>query len=96
MRIAAALLLLIGTVSAASSQSAGSTPVMTCAEAKGMVQSQGAVVLHTGPTTYDRYVSSSGFCFHGQTIKPEWVRTADTSQCFVGYRCAQPDLDNGR
>jgi len=32
------------------------TQNMTCAQARGLVASQGAVVLRTGPGAFDRYV----------------------------------------
>jgi len=67
---------------------------MSCAQAAGLVRARGAVVLHTGPTTYDRYVSGPGQCEGDQNTAPAWVRTADTAQCFIGYRCQQFELDS--
>lgn len=61
---------------------------MSCAQAQGLVASQRAIVLNTGPLTYDRYVGSSGSCVVGETLDPAWVPTADTAQCPIGYRCA--------
>jgi hypothetical protein len=69
---------------------------MTCAQARGIVVSQGAVVLRTGPTTYDRYVRASSFCARGETVSPAWIRTTDAAQCPVGGVCRQADLDNGQ
>jgi hypothetical protein len=82
--------------SAALAQSAGSTQGLTCGQAAGTVRARGAVVLHTGPTTYNRFVSGPGYCTHEETTEPAWVQTADSAQCFIGYRCRQSDLDNGR
>jgi hypothetical protein len=62
---------------------------MSCAQAQGLVASQRAIVLNTGPSTYDRYVGSYGSCTVGETLDPAWVPTADTAQCPIGYRCAQ-------
>ncbi|WP_377035455.1 hypothetical protein [Microvirga sp. GCM10011540] len=72
------------------------TQAMSCNEAAGLVRSQGAVVLHTSPTTYDRYVSGPGMCLLDQTTEPAWVRTADSTQCFVGYRCRAIELEIGQ
>lgn len=96
MRAALSLLLVLGTGSAALAQTSGSTQAMTCQQAAGLVRAQGAVVLHTGPTTYNRFVSGPGFCTRDQITEPAWVGTADTAQCFIGYRCGQSELDNGR
>jgi ribonuclease BN (tRNA processing enzyme) len=69
---------------------------MTCSQAAGLVRSQGAILLHTSPTTYDRYVSGSGGCMRDQFAEPAWIHASDTTQCFIGYRCRQNELDNGR
>ena len=63
------------------------TTNMTCAAASALVSARGAVVLGTGPHTYDRYVAHPGFCDRGQGYDPAFERTADSAQCFVGYRC---------
>jgi hypothetical protein len=60
---------------------------MSCAQASGLVNSGGGVVLSTGPFTYDRYVSSGRICGTSEITEPAWVPTSDTQQCFVGYRC---------
>jgi hypothetical protein len=60
---------------------------ISCAQASGLVNSGGSVVLSTGPYTYDRYVSSGRFCGTAETTEPAWIPTVDTQQCFVGYRC---------
>ncbi len=39
----------------------GMTRDMGCDQAAGLVAKQGAVVLRTGPTTYDRYIRHSSF-----------------------------------
>jgi hypothetical protein len=92
--VAAPLLILTG--GAAFGQTAGTTQAMSCNRAAAVVASRGAVVLHTGPTTYDRFVSGSGACAVNQLTEPAWVRTSDRAQCFIGYRCRDTDLDNGR
>ena len=83
----AAVLLLVATSVDAWAQSHPSTLRMSCTQAQGLVASQRAIVLNTGPVTYDRYVGSYGYCERGETIDPAWVPTADTAQCPIGYRC---------
>nr|WP_279306495.1 hypothetical protein [Microvirga solisilvae] len=75
---------------------AQSTLSMTCAQARQVVASRGAVVLNTGPTTYDRYVRDASFCDRSTTTQPVWVRTADTVKCPIGSVCRSVEIDNGR
>jgi hypothetical protein len=63
------------------------TRAMSCRQASALVQARGAVVLTTGPDLYDRYVRDGGFCARDLTTEPAYVPSADTPQCFVGYRC---------
>ena len=77
-------------------QSGPTTLAMTCAQAAGIVASQGAAVLRTGSTTYDRYVRDGSFCALQETARPVWVRTADVAQCPVGGVCRSVEIDNGR
>ena len=80
----------------AMAQSRPTTLNMTCVQARGIVASQGAVVLHTGPTTYDRYVRDSSFCALQEMARPARVRTADVAQCPVGRVCRSVEIDNGQ
>jgi hypothetical protein len=84
-----------GIASVAHAQTGPTTLSMTCAQTKGIVTSQGAVVLRTGPTTYDRYVRDSNFCARQETAWPAWVRTADIAKCLV-MNCRPTDIVNGR
>jgi hypothetical protein len=77
-------------------QSGSTTLAMSCAQARGIVASQGAAVLRTGPATYDRYVRDGSFCALQETVRPAWVRTADVAQCPVGGVCRSIEIDNGR
>jgi hypothetical protein len=81
---------------AAMAQSGRTTLTMSCAQARGIVAAQGAVVLRTGPTTYDRYVRDGSFCALQEAIRPAWIRTADVVQCPVGGVCRSVEIDNGR
>jgi hypothetical protein len=60
---------------------------ITCAAINSRIASAGALVLDTGPTTYERYVQDLGFCQGSQITVPEFIRSADNPQCLV-YRCA--------
>ena len=66
---------------------------MSCAAARSLVSTRGAVVLGSGPDIYDRYVATQGFCQRVEITKPAWVATGDMRQCFVGYLCARVDDD---
>lgn len=68
-------------------QPGSSSLAMNCAQAAGLVANRGAVVLRTGPHTYDRYVSARNFCEINEFLLPAWIPTVDAPQCFVGYRC---------
>lgn len=96
MKSVLASVAMIGFASGAMAQPGATTLTMTCAAARGIVASQGAAVLRTGPVIYDRYVWDSSFCARQETARPAWVRTADTAQCPVGGVCRSVDIDNGR
>ena len=87
---------LIMLATSATAQTRPSTLAMSCQSARGIVAARGAVVLGTGGMTYSRFVSNGGACDRGQRIEPAWVPTGDGPQCFIGYRCRDTDLDNGR
>lgn len=95
---ATAVLVLLAT--AAVGQPRPSTLAMSCGQARALVASRGAIVLGTGPHTYDRYVAHTGFCPHDQTTEPAYERTLDSPQCYIGSRCVarrseQPTGDSG-
>lgn len=75
------------TISAAAAQARPSTLDMTCRQAEALVASRGAIVLSTGPYTYDRYVVDGRFCMLGEFLRAQWVPTRDTPQCPIGYVC---------
>lgn len=72
------------------------TTKMSCKAAANLVRSRGAVVLSTGPTTYDRYVASDGFCQSDEITRPAFVPAADNQQCFIGYYCFEKELKDVR
>lgn len=96
MKIAPISLLLASLSTGVMAQTAPTTLSLTCNQAKQIVASQGAVVLRTGPTTYDRYVRDPSFCGRSATTQPAWVRTADVAQCPIGAVCRSIEIDNGQ
>ncbi|WP_158554736.1 hypothetical protein [Methylovirgula sp. 4M-Z18] len=64
------------------------TPATSCAAVAGLVKTQGAVVLDTGPNTFDRYVRQTSMCSRDEYTVPAWVQTSNDPHCFVGYQCA--------
>ena len=69
---------------------------MSCNGARALVATQGAIVLNTSPSTYDRYVAGYGQCVLGEVPDPAWVPTADNPQCPIGYRCVDRTRPVGR
>jgi hypothetical protein len=85
-----------GLSTGAVAQTGPTTLNMSCAQARGIVASQGSVVLRTGPTTYDRYVRDGSFCAVQEMARSAWVRTADSARCPVGGVCRSVEIDNGQ
>lgn len=69
------------------------TPAMSCGAAAGIVAANGAIVLSTSPTTYDRFVHDRRFCAYGESIEAAYVPTRETNACLIGYTCKSRDLD---
>ncbi|HEV2571858.1 hypothetical protein [Methylocella sp. CPCC 101449] len=70
--------------------------MMTCAQAAGLVRSNGAAVVGSGPSLYDRYVSSRAYCTPMQYIDPAWVPTRDVQACNIGYLCRERAVEYNR
>ena len=65
------------------------TRTMSCQQLQQLIQSRRAVVLTTGPNTYDRYVRQFGIeCNWPEVPMSAYVPTRD-GRCPV-YRCDQP------
>ena len=71
-------------VSSAQAQVGLSAAMTPCAVLQSTVARDGAAVVQTAPYLYDRYVS---WCSGHQREEPAYLRTRDTSRCFVGYLC---------
>jgi hypothetical protein len=65
------------------------SPALACKALQGLVAERGAVVISTGPNTYDRFVRDARNCQSGEVTKPAWIPSADRPECFVGYTCRQ-------
>jgi hypothetical protein len=65
------------------------TPEMACGRVANIVSLNGAMVMDTGPNTYDRYVVSKAYCTPQERLKAAFVPTANDDQCFIGYTCEQ-------
>lgn len=78
---------------AAEAQAQQNTTRMSCAAARQLVTRQGAIVLRTSTSTYDRYVSTRAYCMSTEITEPAFVPTADDRQCFVGHTCREPIND---
>lgn len=68
---------------------------LNCSQLQNVVQSEGAVLIYTGPYIYDLYVRDGSQCAVNQTTEPAWVSATDTNQCFVGYTCEEKSSRNG-
>ncbi len=78
---------LLAPIAALAQQSRPSTTSMSCAAARGLVQSRGALVLDTGGDTFDRFVRDSYFCASSQKATQAFAPTSDQRQCFIGSTC---------
>jgi len=73
--------------SGALAQSRPSTLDGPCIASQRLVAARGAVVLGTGPNTYDRFVRDRTFCLASEYTETAYAPAADTPQCFIGFRC---------
>lgn len=87
LAISALAVMTVSTMSTTSVQARVNTNNLTCAQAKSLVRSSGAVVLSTGRYTYERYVAGAGYCSYGEFIKRASVPTRDRKSCSIGYLC---------
>jgi hypothetical protein len=89
-----ALPLVAASAPALAQQERPNTQTMTCSAAQALVNSRGAVLLNTGPQTYDRFVSGYGGCSTSGVVGPAWVPTRDNPQCAL-FVCQSPGRGNG-
>lgn len=79
-------------VTGAQAQGMPNSLSMSCNQARALVERSGAVVMATGATEFDRYVSRRSFCARDQELRSSFVRTADNPQCYIGDRCVDVDF----
>jgi hypothetical protein len=85
-----ALIALLGlSTSLSQAQTRPSSLKMSCAAATQLIQSEGAVVISTGPDLYDRYVRNQTFCGPSEEAVVRFIPTRDNPSCFAGYGCRQ-------
>lgn len=89
LRTMATMSLLVALPAAALAQARPDTRTMTCEGVRALVADRGAVVLTTGPHTYDRFVAGTGYCALPEVALPVSVPTRDGDGCVV-YAC-RPD-----
>jgi hypothetical protein len=87
---------LSGFTSSVFAQSRPDSAQLPCATVAGIVQREGAVIVGTGPYTYDRYVRDESVCYANQILKPAWVLSRDQAQCFIGYTCREHERNGAR
>lgn len=85
------LAILVGASVAAHARTDART--LSCQAAKDLVYGSGAIVLTTGPNTYDRYVAAQSYCAFPLVAMPAWIATADNPRCAVGFLCTQKKDD---
>lgn len=83
------------TATVASAQPGPTTQSLTCDQARSIVASQGAVVLHTGSATYDRFVRDTSFCSRPNVAQPTTIRTADAALCALSV-CRETTIENAQ
>jgi hypothetical protein len=88
-----AVIVTLSAASVASAQQRPDTRALPCAGARALVQDYQAVVMTTGPYTYDRIVSGFGLCERGQITEIKMAPTQDNPSCHVGYVCKEKIVD---
>jgi hypothetical protein len=78
---------------AGEAQARPDTRKMTCEGAQQFVRKNGAVVMTTGQYTYERIVTSQGYCDYDEMTWLKIAPTSDNPKCRVGYYC-RPRLDD--
>jgi hypothetical protein len=70
------------------------TRTMTCQYAQGFVRQNKAVIMSTGPYTYERFVANSvGYCGPQEQTRLLTAPTLDNPRCRVGYICETSKFD---
>lgn len=66
------------------------TRSMTCKQAQALVEKSGSIVMSTGTTTFEKFVSNGSYCVpQTRQVRALFAPTRDDPKCPVGYRCFQ-------
>jgi hypothetical protein len=96
-RIAITLPILLAAAADASAINRYDIGGLSCARVRGIVQSQGAVILryrstrNPSLTLYDRYVADGRYCQSSEVATTTGVPTADTNYCPV-RKCIENEI----
>ena len=71
------VIVMAGLFVSAGAEARPDTRARTCKQLEAFVKQQGAVVMNTGPRTYNRFVYHRGFCQYSETIGTAWVDAKD-------------------
>jgi len=99
MRILLATLAVLIAAAPAGAISRYNAWTMSCAEAKGTIRAEGAVILNFRSTfnpsipRYGRFVSGQRYCSSGELAEITYIPTADTKACPV-RECHTVDFDD--
>jgi len=64
-----------------------STQSMSCHEAQALLASKGAVVMTTGPHTYERFLADDNYCMIAEYADAASAPTKDVRSCPLGFTC---------
>ena len=64
-----------------------STLSMTCREAQALLASKGALVMTTGPHTYERFLAGDNYCMIAEWPDAASAPTKDVRSCPLGFIC---------
>ena len=63
---------------------------MSCAAVNDLVDRSGVIVVTTGPSTFQRFVSGLRYCDRYQSLSPFRTAASDTPACVVESICIDP------
>ncbi len=84
-------MILAGLLLPAGAEARPDTRSMTCNQLQAFIKKNGAVVMNTGPRTYNRFVYHRGFCLYSETVGTAWVDASD-GECRL-RECKPPRIN---
>lgn len=91
-RLAATALLAVAVVTPALAQGRPDARSMTCGQVQSLIAQRGAVVITTGPHTYDRFVAGRRWCDMPYVPTTTGISTSD-GRCVV-YNCQRDPFED--